>query len=373
MASTVHHDVLLAALYSLGLWWAVRAIRLSPILRDIAYGGVLAGLAMLTKLSGVTLLPVMVMAVFLRGWLTRDWRATLRSGLSIVGVALAVSGWWYIRNQYLYGDPLGWRMFLMIHSHMVRTTRYTLGIFRQEFLGQLLCTFWGGFGYMHITFLESSRYLWFLTVFAIVGLLVACVRWVVKGRPFCRSQLGAWAIACTGLLLIVIAFVRFSVSTLGAGHGRYLFPAAATMGGLLIVELNGFADWRGEKAISIILGLVMLGYGIWAPLAFAVPKYVGPEQITLDELEQSTATHCDWVFDNTVNLAAYSIEPNLAMPDTWLSLRLYWQGVGPSASRPDAYVRANLIDDAGQTLYSASFWPANSSKTTQQRHQYRLV
>lgn len=92
MASTVHHDVLLTALYSLGLWWAVRVIRLSPTLRDIAYGGVLAGLAMLTKLSGVTLLPVMVMAVFLRGWLTRDWRAALRSGLSIVGVALAVSG-----------------------------------------------------------------------------------------------------------------------------------------------------------------------------------------------------------------------------------------------------------------------------------------
>lgn len=358
MSSTIHHDVLLAAAFSMGLWWAVRTVSVPLRRRDLWIGGLLAGAAALTKLSGVSLLFSMSLAPLLKAWPSRAWKRAAKQIAHLLGVALAVSGWWYVRNAILYGDFLGWQMFLSVHRHMVRTTPYTWHIFRHEFVGQLIRTFWGAFGYMHITFSEVTRYLWLGSGVAVLGLVVILIRRVRRPCTTGPSS-SAWIVVLSGLALIFAAVVRFSIATTGAGHGRYLFPAAPAIGALLIAGFNGFTDWRHQRYISLGLSLGLLVFAIWTPLTFVLPKYAAPQMASPQEIEQAIPS--DWVFGEAVKLVAYRIEPDLAIPNTWLTVRLYWQATGPAEDRPDVYAHARLINDAGEILHTAEFWPEKSS------------
>jgi 4-amino-4-deoxy-L-arabinose transferase-like glycosyltransferase len=357
MSSTVHHDVLLTAIYSLGLWWAARAVKVPLHKRDLWIGGLLAGAAALTKLSGVTLVAVMGLALVLKGWPSRDWREVAKQILHLAGVALLVSSWWYIRNQILYGDPLGWQMFLSIHRHMVRADPYTWRVFWHEFVGQIGRTFWGAFGFMHITFPDTTRYLWWASGLAMVGLGVAMAR---RRRPVqVTPALLAWLVVLSGLALILVSFVRFSVATVGAGHGRYLFPAAPAIAAILVAGFNGFSNWRHQRGISVMLAVGMLAYAVWMPVALVLPKYDTPEMAASEDL--GSVRPGDWVFGDAIRLVGYDIEPALAIPDSWLAVRLYWQATGPATERPDVYAYARLVTEEGELLHSVEFWPAEST------------
>ena len=360
MSSTVHHDVLLTAIFSLGLWWAVRTV-LEPVRGfDLWVGGLLAGGAALTKVSGVGLVVVMALALLLKAWPSRDWKGAVKQTAHLVGVALLVSGWWYARNQLLYGDLLGWQMFLSLFHFNVRQTPYTWYLFWNEFVVQMGRTFWGAFGFMHITFPGVSRYLWLVTGVAVLGLGGAIVRRIRHQRQIhWTPQVSAWLVVLAGLAGMFILFVRYSITISGGGHARYLFPAAPAIGGLLIIGFNGFTNWRHQLLISMVVTIGMLAYSIWMPVSLVLPKYAAPEVASSQELV--SAHPGDWIFGDAVRLVAYDYEPALAIPDAWLHMRFFWQAIGPSAERPDVYAHARLVTNEGEILHPIEFWPAEST------------
>lgn len=79
--------------------------RETPRLRDDALAGLLAGLALLTKFSG--LLPVISIgaALLLRGWLAGDLRRRALRAALVAAVALVVSAPYYARNVAAFGSP----------------------------------------------------------------------------------------------------------------------------------------------------------------------------------------------------------------------------------------------------------------------------
>jgi 4-amino-4-deoxy-L-arabinose transferase-like glycosyltransferase len=180
MASTVHHDALQTAFFAMTTWWAVRFVREEERWYDTWLCGFLLGASVLVKISGLALVPVVALTLILRAGQRRGWRTVAGQALRIYGTAALVCGWWCLRNLALYGDPLGWQMFLEVHSHMVRTSPYSWYTFTHEFLAQLWRTFWGAFGYMHITFPEITRYLWALCGLAGIGHVVGLLRRVVS-------------------------------------------------------------------------------------------------------------------------------------------------------------------------------------------------
>jgi len=71
--------------------------------------------------------------------------ATMLTTSAIVyGLAMILAGWWYVRNQVLYGDPLAWQLFLSSQQHMVRTGPYGWSDFI-DFVAQIQRTYWGAF------------------------------------------------------------------------------------------------------------------------------------------------------------------------------------------------------------------------------------
>ena len=73
--------------------------------------GAILGLAAITKVSGLVLLPVAVLALALSAWPARAWKTWLLRAVTMTLVAAAIAGWWYVRNIVLYGELTG------LHAH----------------------------------------------------------------------------------------------------------------------------------------------------------------------------------------------------------------------------------------------------------------
>lgn len=68
--------------------------------RNVLLLGAVTGLAVLTKMSGVLLLPTACLAVFAGGWEDKKWlKRALFSFVLICAAAFVISGWYYLRNR----------------------------------------------------------------------------------------------------------------------------------------------------------------------------------------------------------------------------------------------------------------------------------
>ena len=355
MTSTVHHDVLQAMLFALAIWWIMRFLNKPERPYDAVLAGLLLAAAMLTKLSGAVLallIGIVLLAKFLQD---RDWRDFFRRATVVYGIALLVAGWWYIRNQHLYGDPLGWQMFLDVHSHMVRPGPYTRQVFTDEFLAQIGRTYWGGFGFMHITFPENTKYLWWLTGLGFIGFLIAAYR----RQLLLRERWAQWAATGALMILLFASFVRFSIATVGAGHGRYLFPAAFAVGVVIVAGWNGLAEWRYQRIISITLAVGLLVFAIWLPVTQVLPKYAAPLTITEAQLS-SESNALDVQIADGVRLVGYKLDSNWAIPGQTLQARLFWSAFGDPAKRQDPQVRLEIVNEEDISLAAVTTWPVQS-------------
>ncbi len=270
-SSTVHHDPLIICLTNLGILYATWIVQRGLRRADFAVGGLLVGGAMLTKLTGLTLLPVMLLSFLLAAQKCISWKRLAWETLGLVVVVVLVSGWWFLRNHQLYGDPLGWQMFRQIFWFNFRQTPYSWGLFRYELLAQLAATFWGAFGFMHITFPDITRYLWYATSLAGIGLFISIISAIHRGVD--RDALRLWVVPISALVLVFAALVSFSIESMGAGHARYVFPSASAYAPLIVVGFQGLTGGRAQRAVNVGLVSLLLVYAIWLPAKHVWPLY----------------------------------------------------------------------------------------------------
>lgn len=130
-------------------------------------GGVIA-LGLMTKATSILLLPPALITLYLASGArdaqrdTGEWqRHFVLGGAALGGVVLLAAGWWFARNQLLYGDPLAKRMF---DAYFADTPRWTtsevrtgfrdeLGITFGEYVFRMVlpttfASFWGAFGHL---------------------------------------------------------------------------------------------------------------------------------------------------------------------------------------------------------------------------------
>ena len=179
ISASVNNDNLVILLSSLALLLLVRVIRRGASVWLLLEVGAVIGLACLTKLSALGLLPLACLALALRYIRTprhnreRPWflifaRWIGECALIIVPASL-VAGWWYVRNWLFYGDPLGLDMMVTIAGG--RPPLRTLSELVGEFRG-FRYSFWGVLGGFNVLLRPTWVYvlLDFLFVLSLVGL-----------------------------------------------------------------------------------------------------------------------------------------------------------------------------------------------------------
>ncbi len=150
---SVHNDALTNLWAALALWGIARYWLRGPSTRRAACLGLICGLGILTKITFLFLVPAVSLTMVWRSWLDRRtnprwWQESIRLALIGGGLTILVSGWWFVRNQLLYGDPTSMRMQAQIWG--IRDNAPDIGAALRE-LGFLHNSFWGVFGYSHLS------------------------------------------------------------------------------------------------------------------------------------------------------------------------------------------------------------------------------
>lgn len=356
MCSAIHHDALLATLYTAGLWWLVRLFDRPWTPRESVIGGILLGAAMLTKLSGLSLVPVYALGFLLVGLRRKSLRQVLPGIVTTGGTALFVAGWWYVRNWMLYGDPLGWKMYRSIFWFNFRPGPFTWETFVHEFLYQIAQTFWGAFGFMHITLPPAIWWtFWKLVAVLTGGALVAL--FVVPSRFFGEQRWMQWLIVTGGGVALFAALLRNAMEVGGAGHARYLFPGATILVLLWAVGSHALVAFRVQPLVTGLVSIGLMLYAVLVPYRLVIPLYPLPE--IASEEERAASTPINICFASTVCIRAGDLTPQ-DPPGAYL-LTLYWEAL--PGNRPDLFAHLRVRGEDGMILIQDEFWPIPSFST----------
>ncbi|HEX6287599.1 MAG TPA: glycosyltransferase family 39 protein [Herpetosiphonaceae bacterium] len=231
--------------------------------------GVVIGLTLITKQSALAFAPLPLLALALRRAGIARW---LRDSALVMGLAAALSGWWYARNQRLYGDWLG------LDSFQQTFAPGGIGEFTWKGwtggLWGLLRSSWGTFGWLTLP-MNDGAYWAFAAFLALAGIgLVASA-----GRGWWSGRAGSALLLTSAAALAfawTVAFARVAGAV--AWQGRFLFPVIPALAVLLACGLG--AVLPGRSALWTLIGLLLalavaLPRGLIAP---AYPSYVLPPQ-----------------------------------------------------------------------------------------------
>lgn len=282
ITASVNNDVLAALLGALMVALSVRlAADAQPRRLWIGLGATLAA-ALLTKLSLLALFPAVGVAVIVAA--RRDLRSTARRLPALVGLPLLLSGWWYLRNWRLYGDPLVWDVHLQAKGPFVlRTTPFTSADLL-EFARIHFQSYWAWFGWLNI---QPPEWVYAaLALFVLIGLL-GWLPLLWKNLPRIarinteapHPQLVAGAILAVAVAGSYAALLRYIQTINWSGYqGRLAYAAIAPTAVLLATGWRGWLPTRLPRLIPLwMLGSVAILVGVlWRAYDGAVAPPLAP-------------------------------------------------------------------------------------------------
>ncbi len=268
LTSVVNNDAMLELYCSTTLLILIFMLFSGVTIRRACWLGSAIGAAILTKSTGVLLLPVMV-AAFLLMWRNGEQPRKLFVAASCAtAFMLAIDGWWFLRNTRLYGQPLPIAAFRQAFEGTALAAnlaaRWGWGGYWRHLFQWTFQSFWAVFGSVWTAthdgaplFLESHIYL-------LMGILCGCagvglIRIHFRNRQdYTRLQQSAFGLLFLMVGLVAIAFVGFTSHYFQA-QGRYLFPAMLPLCILMATGWKGLFPTRYAGAACGVLLLFLAG------------------------------------------------------------------------------------------------------------------
>jgi hypothetical protein len=372
ISGAVNNDNLIIPLVALALLLLIWAVKEEPgqlgyrlpwgntAVSETSYWlllGVVIGLAALTKITGVGLLPLAWGTLVVTRWQawqadnTHDglitpavvgrWiiQATLRFLLLLLPVLL-IAGWWYWRNVQLYGDWSGWNAFIAVLGQ--RNQPAGLAQLWGERWGFML-SYWGLFGGLNVPMPTwIYRLLNGVAILSFIGLLLYLARliwcwprneinhrvhkghrekektlrslrslWLKFGEFFhtAVSHIFRFTVHHFGLVVCllwvaatVIGLIQWATTT-WSSQGRLVFSALPAISTLMVVGLVGWLPPRPARWTLAGLGSFMFLIAALAPFLWIRPAYQPPTAAP------TLAHTVDYNFNDQIQLTGFEIEP----------------------------------------------------------------
>jgi small subunit ribosomal protein S36 len=219
IGSSVNNDnmtVLLASLATLG----AAAVTTGDLRRRRALGlGAVVGLALLTKATAFVLAPMVVLAYALH--LRTDARLAVIRLAQAGGVALALGGWWWVKNVVQHGSVQPSDPFWLVPQDVDPV----VGDWAERFFYLLPVRFWGHFGLLEV---KLNRTLVTVGTTIVLGSML-----VALARTKTRAKAAVVLIPLAGSLLLVARKTWSRYLLVGRPipgiQGRYLFVGIVGM------------------------------------------------------------------------------------------------------------------------------------------------
>lgn len=279
ITGSVGNDALIELLFSLTLLFLIEAFRGGFTLRRAGMIGAVVGAALLTKASGLLLLPVVGAALFLLWKEGEPSKAVWQGGLALLAVTTALALPWYARNFQLYGEFTPVKGFLRefegtskasdwIGKRPVKADLWT-GDLRQSdstmtragYLSLVanwtFRTFWASYTPPRLAgmgipqFLPASFYLLYAlaTLAAFAGLIPLHFR---QRAEFTKRQRFLIYLFFLTVALVILSFIGF-IWTFFQAQGRYLYPAMLPLSLLFALGIRSLLPVRYRDLVLLSL------------------------------------------------------------------------------------------------------------------------
>lgn len=357
ISASVNNDTMIIMLNSVVILLALQTIREGFDLRRSVLLAVLLGLATLTKLSALVLVPVIAIAALWVARRDKDWTGLLVLGGAMFVAWASISGWWYWRNIQLYGELFGTQTMAAVAG--IRTDTFTIGSLFAEFEG-FRQGYWGVFGAFNIVtsplVYALADFVVFIGIFGVMFLVAQLVS--IQDFGFARREISLVLFLLGIVLLGIIAYINWTSMTY-ASQGRLLFPYFAAISPLLAVGLVEILWWvlflltppdrsyvRAGDAVPEPILRESLRYPIIFVTAFFMlfalftifPQYSAPRPIdTLPEGVEEV-----YVRYGNIELIGYDRRDDRYFPGEDVRVTLYWRVIEPSEE--DLTLALALID-----------------------------
>ena len=262
----------LAATAAFYVW--IRGLRHPEFDRHLFGGGAMLGLALLSKLSAAVLVPGLTLVILFRIFQLRPSTLGLskwlkRSGSIIAGAiigTLLVSGWWFVRNVFVYGEPSGTKAEVRIVAETFIKADFTRPRTAHDLLRYTLESLWGRFGWNDITLPREVYHFCNCAAFVLVCLSVLAgisllVLWVMRKQSpdvvGCQAFLIFLAVGMT----LLVGYIQYNAKIAYQPQARYFF--VLLLPGALLLTGGSYAlavrsSLRAAACVILFTGLAVL-------------------------------------------------------------------------------------------------------------------
>ncbi|TAK31923.1 MAG: DUF2142 domain-containing protein [Chloroflexota bacterium] len=401
ISASVNNDNLTILLCTLALYLILRGMRSRPSWPWALGLGVVTALAALTKLSGLSLLPLVAFAFASVTAQQNSWRSFVSWILMAASAFVILDGWWLLRNLQLYGDPTGLNAMLdQAGRRSANPGPFVLWAEGQGFRR----SYWGVFGGFDVG--ADSRFYQFFDILTILGLLglgVLLIRQIwstVRQRvgrpvPFAnafmtpprvasrqsfltrttnwllfllraegdRAILLRHLIVCTGwVAFLLVSLTRWTQLTL-ATQGRLMFPAISVISLGMMAGLLVLLPRRLHAAFASALAMLLLAIAAFVPFLYLQPAYARPDtNQALDESSLPERVHV--VYNGQMELVGFDAEPRHMRPGDTLQVKAWWRVLRPMDANYSVYVQ--LRQKGEIVIAQDDAYPGNGAFATSQ-------
>ncbi len=319
LSGAVNNDILATLCSAAVLWACVRLVQNGPSARIDVTLGILLGLALLTKFNLLALLPLVALAYLLPHPHTP--KRYLQSGLTILTLTLLLSGWWFWRNQVLYGDLTGMSQVNQLWAGRKASESWWA---IPQSLPYLWSSLWGRFGYGQVPLPQPVyRGIFGFCILALTGYLIPR-----RDRDrFPRAAL--LLLLLTVLIFVAVVFYYILIQPAGA-MGRFLFPALPAFALLLSAGLDRLVARR----LAWVLPVGMAALAVYALLGALVPAFAPPRPLDAAAVAAiPNATNVEFGLDadadhgSVARVLGYQVTPDAVTPGGVIKVTVYWQAL----------------------------------------------
>lgn len=372
MSGAINNDVIAACSGAAVLWACARLLR-DPRGLSLGHGALLGafyGLALMSKFNMVVVALLIAATMTWVAWRRRQWRIWFKAAALSIAVAALIAGWWFVRNQLLYGEPTGFRTVTELWG--ARNPRESLGLAILE-LPLAWSTLWGRFGFGQIP-LPQAVYdgLAWLVGAGLLGAVVAI--WRARRAPDAGDELPFFALLALNVLLAFAVLFNYMLVSPAGAMGRFFFPGLPALALLTFFGLSALAQglWRMVRrrrapgrsatvlaATAALAHAAMIGLSLVALLGYLAPAYARPRPFPA----QTTAPNQANVrFGGLATLLGYQLSAQQVQPGDALQIDLYWQ---VEADPPGDFIYfLHLVDGAGTVAAQRDTHPGAGSFPT---------
>lgn len=327
ISGSVNNDNLLTMISTVGWWQILRAMQKPAQWRLWAYVGVLIGAAFLAKVNGGLVIGLVAGTALLICILEQRTPKLLNGVWVMAIVAALISGWWFVRNQILYGDIFGWNVYREVFAVNLRYTPLQWADIKDFFSTQFR-SFWGVFGWMNVSAPYWYYRFWAILCFlALLGLAVRILQNWLRKQDISKQKIQnrhSFLIILT-VLLTQEAYMLAVITRCNAScyQGRYLFPAISALAIILAWGLTGLLPRQGKiTSLGVFAAVLLLvAIAIWVPVRVINPAY---KTVPIPTWRLWLVPHkTDVSFGGMFRLRGYEFHAN--ENDSTITLRLYWQ------------------------------------------------